>query len=226
VAGLGVEDPLASGEAPQQRAERFLARHPRLRGKRILLFLGRLHKKKGVDLLVEACLRLFPSHPELHLVVAGTEDSSVNRQHLEARIAAAALQEQVTWTGPVYGAEKWETYCAASLFVLPSHSENFGLTIAEALACSVPILTTFRVNIWRELKEQGVGIIVDDTAQGTAEGIREFLASYPQPSPQLAVRARQTFQAAYDAGAAGRRLLAFLREDLANAGEARETAYA
>lgn len=103
---------------------------------RSLLFLSRVHPKKGIDRLLEAWGRLVPRHPDWELRIAGPGEPD----HMAAVRRQAGPLPRVTLSGPVYGAEKAAAYRAASLFVLPSHSENFGVAVAEALAHGVPAL--------------------------------------------------------------------------------------
>ena len=121
-----------SPAAPGRRncANFFSRAFRELRGERLLLFLGRLHEKKGCDLLLEAFRRVAPP---LHLVFAGPCADA----DLEARLRALAEGLPVTFTGPLYGEEKWAALAAAEVFILPSHQENFGMAVAEALACGL-----------------------------------------------------------------------------------------
>jgi glycosyltransferase involved in cell wall biosynthesis len=138
----------------------FDTRFPALRGERLLLFLGRLHPKKGCDLLIEAFRRVAPPQ---HLVFAGPNENPA----FEAALRERAKGLRVTFTGPLYGDDKWAALAAAEVFALPSHQENFGMAVAEALAASVPVLVSQRVNIWREIVEDGAGLAEADDLAGT-----------------------------------------------------------
>jgi glycosyltransferase involved in cell wall biosynthesis len=133
---------------------------------RTLLFLGRLHPVKGIDRLLAAWGRLAPRHPdwELRLVGPGEPD------HLAAATRQAAPLPRVTLAGPVYGAAKSEAYRAASLFVLPSHSENFGVAVAEALAHGVPALVG-RGAPWSGLVSERAGWWVDNDVETLVEAL-------------------------------------------------------
>jgi glycosyltransferase involved in cell wall biosynthesis len=162
IIGLGIEEP--AGDPALQR-EAFLLANPHLRDKRIVLFLGRLHPKKGCDLLIEALAQVRDRDERLHLVVAGPDESGTEGA---LRMLADSLDvaDRITWVGMLNEGEKWGAYRAADAFALTSHSENFGIVIAEALSCGLPVLITDKVNIWREIEGSGAGFVETDTAAG------------------------------------------------------------
>jgi glycosyltransferase involved in cell wall biosynthesis len=131
IAPLGMEAP------PVASAEEFFARWPELRDARIVLFLGRLHPKKGCDMLIEAFARTAPNDQRTVLVMAGPDQEGWASE-LRDRAAKLGIADRVTFTGMLEGSMKWSALHAADVFVLPSHQENFGLSVAEALACRVP----------------------------------------------------------------------------------------
>ena len=127
-------------------------------GRRILLFIGRIHQKKGVDLLLKAWQSVEDRFPEWDLHVAGPGESSYSTK---MDVLAQQLHvKRVVFRGPLYGTEKWRAYGAASLFVLPTHSENFGMTVAESLAAATPAIVT-KGAPWDNLEKQGAGWWID-----------------------------------------------------------------
>ncbi|MBL8292190.1 MAG: glycosyltransferase [Bryobacterales bacterium] len=145
-------------------AREFLQRYPALTGKRLVLFLGRLHRKKGLDLLCRAWLGVRRRVPEAHLVLAGpvAEDS---RQLLESLIRETAIGDTVTLPGMLSGGLKWSALAAATVFVLPSYSENFAVAISEAMAVGCPVVVTRQCNR-PEVAEAGAGWVIEpDVAQ-------------------------------------------------------------
>jgi glycosyltransferase involved in cell wall biosynthesis len=123
-------------------------------GSRVLLYLGRLHVKKGVDRLLRAWTAVAPSRPDWSLHIAGPDDGG---HEAELRELATRLRTpRLRFAGAVEGARKYALYRRAALHVLPSHSENFGMTVAESLACGTPVITT-RGTPWSGLEPEGCG---------------------------------------------------------------------
>ncbi len=148
-------------------------RLPELRDKRIVLFLGRIHRKKGCEILLSAFAQCAPRDPRLHLVLAGPETGD----SLELRALADALRisHRITWTGTLLGGMKWAAIRSADLFALSSHSENFGVSVVEALACGVPVAISKRVNIWREIVEDGAAFVGENDVPATAAMLNAWL---------------------------------------------------
>jgi len=155
---------------------------PHLHGVRFLLFLGRIHRKKGCDLLIDAFLKAAPLDPALHLVVAGptSPDAQRWRARLERRVAQAGLASRVHWTGPLYGDAKWGALHSCEAFLLPSHQENFGIAVAEALACARPVLLSDQVNIAPEIVREGGGRMAPDTVVGVLDLFKALDSITPQ----------------------------------------------
>ena len=121
---------------------------------RTLLFLGRIHPTKCIDRLLQAWRNLQEEHPGWRLLIAGPGEPEYES---EIRKLSASLNcERVVFSGPLYGASKSEAYFEADLFVLPSHSENFGMTVAEALAHGCPAVVS-RGAPWSGLESEGCG---------------------------------------------------------------------
>jgi len=130
----------------------FRARHGF--GDRLLvLFLGRLHPKKGLDLLLPAFAAAAP--PQAVLVVAGPDGGYKAR--LEVEVASLGLQGRVLIPGQLLHSDKWSALVDADLFVLPSRQENFGVAVVESLAAGTPVLVSDQVNLYPEIREAGVG---------------------------------------------------------------------
>ncbi|HXW74449.1 MAG TPA: glycosyltransferase [Steroidobacteraceae bacterium] len=171
---------------PAAQRETFLGRFPQLRGKRIFLFLGRLHPKKGCDLLIEAFAPMLRVDPALHLVIAGPDQSGMQGQL--ARLAQhLGVAQSISWPGMVRDDLKAGAFHAAEAFVLPSHQENFGIAVAEALSCGLPVLISNKVNIWREIVTDQAGLVAHDTLQGTRQLLQRWLA-LSQPERQAMAR--------------------------------------
>lgn len=178
-------------DAPSLR-EAFLAAHPELRGKRVLLFLGRLHAKKGCDLLVEAFARVAAEEPRLHLLMAGPDQTGWVGQ-LKDRARALGVADRVTWPGMLQGDAKWGAFYSSEAFVLPSHQENFGISVAEALGCGLSVLISDKVNIWREVEAAGAGLVAEDSLAGTLKNLRAWLAMSPEGRATMGQRTHDLF---------------------------------
>ncbi len=211
VVGYGTSAP--PPDAERQR-EVFLEAFPHLRGQRVLLFLSRIHPKKGVDLLIEAFAAVAPVDPLLQLVIAGP-DQVAWQAALQQRAAELGLAKRITWPGMLSGDLKWGAFRSAELFCLPSHQENFGIVVAEALACGLPVAITEPVNISAEVAAAGAGLVHADTVAGTTSGLRQWLA---MPSAQRLVmvqRGQRLFAEHFDFASVARNLVPVLEEALA-----------
>ncbi|WP_375482280.1 glycosyltransferase [uncultured Mycobacterium sp.] len=213
VVGLGIEEPPGD---PALQCEAFLSANPHLRDKRILLFLGRLHPKKGCDLLIEAFSHLCHRDESLHLVVAGPDESETEAG---LRLLADSLQvaDRITWIGMLNEDAKWGAYRAADAFVLPSHSENFGIVIAEALACGLPVLISDKVNIWCEIERCGAGLIEGDTADGATSLLGRWMNLSDSDRAEMRRRARACFLDNFEARGAA---MGFVKSIAATIGKA------
>ena len=160
----GVVIPLG-GDAPWQNskelASRFLERFPRARGRRQLLFLGRLHFKKGLDRILMVLPSILRAFPDVLLTAVGDGTSEFEAK-LKSAIATLGLENGVMITGRLDGAAKWGAYASAEIFVLPSRQENFAITVAEAMHMGVPVVISSRVNTWPYVKAAGAGIVLDE----------------------------------------------------------------
>lgn len=203
VVNFGVPEP--AGDPVEQR-EAFLRAFPQLRGQRFLLFLGRIHPKKGCDLLIEALAAVRAMDPSLLLVMAGPDEVGMQASltQLAARRGIAAA---VIWTGMLRGEVKTGALRAAEAFVLPSHQENFGLAVAESLACGTPVLISNKVNIWREVVQDGAGLAADDTLQGTIEMLQTWIELSPEERQQMSRRALNAFATRFNVEAAAESLI-------------------
>lgn len=154
VVPLGVE--LDAYDSPPP-PDRFFARHPETRGKRIVLFLSRLHEKKGLDILAASFGRIAQRFPDAHLVLAGPDDGM--GAQVDEWLRKAGVADRATRTGMLEGEEKGAALAAASAFVLPSYSENFGIAVLEAMAAGIPVVISDQVNLWREVEHGGAGLV-------------------------------------------------------------------
>jgi glycosyltransferase involved in cell wall biosynthesis len=156
-----------NGDSEAQR-RLFLDGFPHLQGKPFLLYLSRIHPKKGIDLLIEAFAYTNKNQPDLELVIAGPDQVGWQSE-LQKLAVKHGIADKITWTGMLKGNMKWGAYHSADAFILPSHQENFGIVVAEALSCSLPVLISNKVNIWHEIDEANAGLVVEDSVAGCVD---------------------------------------------------------
>jgi glycosyltransferase involved in cell wall biosynthesis len=168
--------------------------YPELAGKFVLLFLSRLHVKKGLDLLAGALAALRSSAPAVHLVLAGNDDGAL--APFLSQIESEGLRGRVTVIGHVSGERARQAWAAADAFILPSYSEGFSMAILEALACRLPVVVTTACH-FPELARANGGIVVEPTLHGVTTGLRELLERSPAERADLARNGRALVERDY-----------------------------
>jgi glycosyltransferase involved in cell wall biosynthesis len=168
--------------------------HPELRGKFVLLFFGRVHVKKGLDMLAEALGALCPAFPALHLLVAGKDDGAWTP--FRQRLSGLGMEDRVTYLGHVGGEQARRAWAAADAFVLPSYSEGFSMAILEALACSLPCVITKACH-FPELGEADGGIVVEAETDAVTAGLRSLLEQSPGERRALGRKGRRLVETRY-----------------------------
>jgi len=175
---------------------------PELKDNRFLLFLGRIHAKKGCDLLLRGFAQACNEIPnDIQLAIAGPGSpgyvAELSRLAQELRIS-----DRVHWLGMMRGARKWGILRSAEAFILPSHQENFGIAVAEAMACATPVLISNKVNIWREIDASKGGLVQPDTEDGTNNLIRQFYKISDEERAKMGRAAREGFLRNFEVEAA------------------------
>lgn len=141
--------------------------------KKKILFLSRMHVKKGIDFLIEAVGKLKEEMQGYQVIIAGEGDENYITQ-LKKKAEANGVSSLFNFCGGVYGDTKWELFREADLFVLPTYSENFGIVVAEALACGTPVITT-KGTPWSELETTGCGWWTEVGTDATTTALKVFL---------------------------------------------------
>ena len=189
--GLGVPVRMIPNgvDVPPLGAERSADRRGNAvrKGQRIALFLGRIYPVKGLPMLVEAWARVRPQGWELR--IAGPDEAG-HRAQLENAVSAAGLDGVVSFPGPLEGQDKMSAFLDADVFVLPTHSESFGMVVAEALAHGLPVLTTTGAP-WPMLLERDCGWRVDTTVDGIEAGLRRATSCDGEVLQAMGARGRQ-----------------------------------
>ncbi|WP_322058634.1 glycosyltransferase [Paraburkholderia sp. J63] len=191
--------------------EEFLDAAPHLRNKRIVLFLGRLHPKKGCDMLIHAFAEHARETPDAHLLMAGPDNGNW-QPALQAMAQSHGIAHRVSWPGMLQGNLKWGAFHASDVFVLPSHQENFGVAVAEALACGLPVLVSDKVNVWREIESDRAGFVAPDTVAGTRRMLAAWRGLDERARNSMRAQARRTFDARFAMDGMVRSLLDLLQE--------------
>lgn len=155
-----------------------------------LVFLSRVHHKKGLHLLIDAFRRVSDRYPEMRLVVAG-DASNAYGDRLVARCRDdPVLSVRVVWTGMLTGAAKYGALYGARCFVLPSFQENFGIAVVEAMACGVPVIVGRGVNIHEDIVTAGAGLCCEPMLPSVEDALLRFLALSTAEQEAMRGRAR------------------------------------
>jgi glycosyltransferase involved in cell wall biosynthesis len=247
--GYGVPDSPARSEAMDQA---FYQQSPALpKDHPYLLFLSRIHPKKGVDLLIQAYAEVFrgrsPGKFEKPaeiprqipaLVIAGPIESDYAREmihlaesQLPGRVFTSSLSSDrqspipyhshmhrpsIHFTGMLEGDAKWGGIQLCEAFILPSHQENFGISVAEALSCSKPVLISDKVNIFQEVKEAGAGFTAGDEKEGVMKLITQWITLDMQQRHEMSRNAKLVFKEKFHFGKAGINLINFLHHEISH----------
>ena len=193
--------------------EAFLRKCPRLGEHPYLLFLGRIHEKKGVDMLIDAYTLLKKASIEdgreiPKLVIAGPGlDTTYGLKMQHKVLETPSLRSAVFFPGMLTGEAKWGAFWGCEAFVLPSHQENFGIAVVEAMACGKSVLISDQVNIWREIEADGGGIIEPDSLEGTQKMLNSWINKSAEEKKNSGKGARNSFEKKFGIGSAARQLL-------------------
>ena len=202
---LGIKEPEVDIRA---LCEAFYAQFEDLKGKRMLTFMSRIHPKKGVDLLVEAALKLQTEQQGAHhnpeekvtLVIAGPCKDEAYLENLKKRsnlLAKDGPLASIRWLPMVQGSAKWCLLKESEAFILPSHQENFGMVVAESLYCETPVLISDKVNIWKEVADANAAIIAPDTQEGALKLMQHWLELSAEERQHYRARAKACFEAKF-----------------------------
>jgi glycosyltransferase involved in cell wall biosynthesis len=214
VIGLGVEDPPPYKKVMDvafQNTCKYLEDRP------FLLFLSRIHEKKGVDLLVKA-YESFLLNAEIELpalVIAGPGLETSYGQRIEKFVSEnEQLKNCVFFPGMLSGDAKWGAFYNCEAFILPSHQENFGIAVVEALACGKPVLISDKVNIWREIKNGNGGLVEKDELRGATNLLLKWETLTIDGKKSMEKNAKKTFLEHYAIQPVAKRLVELLIKPL------------
>ncbi|WP_240485915.1 glycosyltransferase [Anditalea andensis] len=189
--GYGIEEPPSEHYA---LTDAFFTKCPGLKGEPYLLFLSRIHEKKGVDILIKAYQQLALNRKLPKLVLAGpginTHYGHKIRELIKSNPRTAS---DIYIPGMLVDEEKWGAFYGCEAFILPSHQENFGIAVVEALACGKPVLISDQVNIWREIKHFGGGIVAPDSLTGVISLLNTWTGLGEAEKSKMKKKARMSY---------------------------------
>jgi glycosyltransferase involved in cell wall biosynthesis len=196
-------------------------RYSYLKDKHVILFLGRISWKKGLDILIEAYNMLLTERDDIHLLIAGNDEAGYKENirnlinsngmkyvDIEQQNKNSPLDKRyylklghnepnVTFTGFLEEKEKLEAYACSDIFVLPSYSENFGNSVVEAMICGIPTVISNNVGIHDEVKQNRAGIVVESKAKSVYQGIKKLLNN-PNQRKELAENGKRLVKNNYN----------------------------
>ena len=167
----------------------FRDQHPHLRHKRLITFLGRLDKGKGLEILIPAFARIAPNFPDAHLVIVGPDSHSGYRATVESLIRAHNIAEKTLLAGMLKGPAKLAALVDAYVLCQPSFHENFGAVVVEALACGTPVIVSDQVYLHPHITQANVGAVTTTTIDSVAHELTKWL-THPTLREQAAQSAR------------------------------------
>lgn len=194
VVNFGITGPVGNSSS---QVENFYSTFPHLYNKRLCLYLSRIHFKKGCDILIQAFANVCRNDNALHLVIAGPDQDGW-RAKLEKLANSLDISDRITWAGMLSEDLKWGAFRTAEVFILPSHSENFGAVVAEALSCGLPVLISNKVNIWREILDYQAGLVESDDLQGTIRLFENWLNMSQAEKLEMQFQSRKCYLDNFD----------------------------
>ena len=190
--------------------------------KRQVLFLGRIHVKKGIELLLKAWKRIHSDYLDWQLLVVGNGEAEYIHS-LEMKVESLELKDSIKILPPVFGEAKIKVYQESALFCLPSYSENFGMVIAEAMSCGTPVITTTNCP-WEILNKTSTGWCIDLNVGNLEKTLREAMRMDANALYNMGQKASKLIVDNFDYRSVTRKILR-LYEWLLNSGEKPELVY-
>jgi glycosyltransferase involved in cell wall biosynthesis len=226
--------PLGINEPPYSLAECisiWLQSQPDLVEEQYLIFLSRIHEKKGVDDLIKAVDAInrewdHTSKQSITMLVVGPCDDAEYLRRLKSeasKIDFSGPIKKFLWVDMIRDEQKWGALAGAEAFILPSHQENFGMVVPEALCCSTPVLISSKVNIWKEVKNNKAGYVEEDGVEGTKALLNRWLSTNFKDKEQLRTNARIAFEKEFLMHKNAKRVFALLSSIIRENNEANTT---
>lgn len=189
---LGIDTALFDALPPP---DRFYERFPMTADRQILLFLSRLDRKKGLDLLLPAFAEVQQRYPSALLALAGDGDQGFIKE-LQALAEQLGIDQQIVWLGFLGGQDKLAAMAAAAIFALPSYSENFGIALVEALAAGLPCVLSEQIGIAPDVEASAAGLVTRCDVASLTSAIQRLLADAALRA-QISANAKRLAQQRY-----------------------------
>lgn len=187
-------------ENSEEGIQKFKELIPAIHGKPYLLYLSRIHEKKGCDLLIQAFATAI-QRPDLQLVMAGPcHDNYIDQ--LKNIVKKLDIEDRVHWPGMLKGDLKAAAFTTAEAFALTSHQENFGIAVAEALAYGKPVLISNQINIFREIQAGNAGIVGTDNLEGATQILQQWESLDFDQKIEMGRYAREVYERNFTVSAA------------------------
>lgn len=200
--GYGIQSP-PPFEVTMTKA--FLEKCPQVQAQPFILFLSRIHAKKGIDNLIKAYSKVIERKEQENsktgkllfpkLVIAGPGIESPYGKKMQKLVSVSeTLQQLIFFPGMLTGNAKWGAFYECDAFILPSHQENFGIAVVESLACSKLVLISNKVNIWQEISFNNAGFVNSNTLDGTINLLNDFLSLTEEEKNKMGRQANLTYE--------------------------------
>jgi glycosyltransferase involved in cell wall biosynthesis len=189
----------------------FVEKYPLVSKKKYIIFMSRIHPKKGVDLLLKAFALNDKIKAEYNLVIAGPNDSQYAKD-LIRDYEYLSDDGLLCWPGMLQGDMKWSALYNSDVFVLPSHQENFGIVVSEALSTGTPVLITDKVNIYKDIFDSGSGLVANDDEVGISNLLDNWASLEKTEKDDMRANALTCYQKYYSIEASSQAILKILQE--------------
>lgn len=178
--------------------------------RKIILFLGRITRKKGLDILIPAFARLSQEYEEFLLIIAGPDEMGYKKD-IENIVKKYRIEDRVLFTGYIDGDLKYSAYKASELFVLPSYTENFGIATVEAMALELPVVISKETGISEEVKKNNAGLVINADSESLYQGMKALLDN-PTLRKNIATNGRKLVEEYYDIDKVAERMISVYEE--------------
>lgn len=213
--GYGIETPPKKNN---DLIKTFLLENNLEEGTKYLLYLSRIDPKKGLDILLKVYLYLLESEEyrskiPMLLVGGDINESNYSKEQYQFLTKNPKLKEKVKFLGHLSGDRKWSAIHGCEAFVLPSHTENFGIAVAESLGCAKPVIITNKVNIYKQVEKFKAGLISSDTFEGVLDSLMKWIEMDSKSKSIIGENAFGLFKNKYQSKDAVERFITFLKND-------------